>query len=331
MNNLYKRLVTLSMISVTALLAWVYCIIEYRDKVAYIVGISLVVIGSIFALLTAYADLRVTKDAKLKNYVNETILHALDKMSAEDYSDELAEFGKLNKATYVQIRKINSHLSEIINDDTKSLQQDIDSFESLSASIDKIAKVVVKYGQANNEQLISAINDLSDNLDRINSNIELVRSEMLNMENSVPVQITREHNDSIEPKFVGERESETEADVIPFPAKEEEVDPNRPMTPEEIEALFAAAVANKDQADEKADTEGVEGGEVTGAEVSEEEEAVETTEGAPIIQMGDMAETISTEQQDFSQASNNVVAEPMDDPNRPMTPEEIAALFASMQ
>ena len=145
--------------------------------------------------------------------------------------------------------------------------------------IDKIAKVVVKYGQANNEQLISAINDLSDNLDRINSNIELVRSEMLNMENSVPVQITREHNDSIEPKFVGEREPETEADVIPFPAKEEEVDPNRPMTPEEIEALFAAAVANTDQADETADTE-EEGGEVTDAEVSEEEEAVETTEVA---------------------------------------------------
>lgn len=301
-DNLYRRIVTLGMVSVTAILAWVYCLIEYRDKIAYVVGISLVVIASIFALLSAYANMRITKDAKMKNYVNETIINALAKISSDDYSDELAEFEKLSKATYVQIRKINTHLSEIINDDTKSLQQDIDNFESLSASIDKIAKVVVKYGQANNEQLISAINDLSDNLDRINSNIELVRSDMINMDNSVPVQITRERDDNTHVQFVGEKEPEAEADVIPFPAKEEDVDPNRPMSPDEIEALFAAAVAGTEDSQESA-----------------------------VKQTKEVDEDSSKGEQDSSQVADSVIAEPMADPNRPMTPEEIAALFASMQ
>ena len=301
-DNLYRRIVTLGMVSVTAILAWVYCLIEYRDKTAYVVGISLVVIASIFALRSAYANMRITKDAKMKNYVNKTIINALAKISSDDYSDELAEFEKLSKATYVQIRKINTHLSEIINDDTKSLQQDIDSFESLSASIDKIAKVVVKYGQANNEQLISAINDLSDNLDRINSNIELVRSDMINMDNSVPVQITRERDDNTHVQFVGEKEPEAEADVIPFPAKEEDVDPNRPMSPDEIEALFAAAVAGTEDSQESA-----------------------------VKQTKEVDEDSSKGEQDSSQVADSVIAEPMADPNRPMTPEEIAALFASMQ
>ena len=47
MGNRYKRMVTLGMISFTALLAWGYCMLAYRSQAVYVAIISLVLVGSI--------------------------------------------------------------------------------------------------------------------------------------------------------------------------------------------------------------------------------------------------------------------------------------------
>ena len=45
MGNRYKRMVTLGMISFTALLAWGYCMLAYRSQAVYVAIISLVLVG----------------------------------------------------------------------------------------------------------------------------------------------------------------------------------------------------------------------------------------------------------------------------------------------
>lgn len=44
MGNRYKRMVTLGMISFTALLAWGYCMLAYRSQAVYVAIISLVLV-----------------------------------------------------------------------------------------------------------------------------------------------------------------------------------------------------------------------------------------------------------------------------------------------
>ena len=73
MGNRYKRMVTLGMISFTALLAWGYCMLAYRSQAVYVAIISLVLVGSIYALHLSFVDIKVAKEQAMQEYVTKTL------------------------------------------------------------------------------------------------------------------------------------------------------------------------------------------------------------------------------------------------------------------
>ena len=107
MGNRYKRMVTLGMISFTALLAWGYCMLAYRSQAVYVAIISLVLVGSIYALLLSFVDIKVAKEQAMQEYVTKT----LQEYTKKEDTEILNDMERLAKASYVQQRKTNTYLS----------------------------------------------------------------------------------------------------------------------------------------------------------------------------------------------------------------------------
>ncbi len=153
MNSLYKRLVTIGMISFTALLGWIYCIIEFRNKPVYIILVSLALIISVYVLLQSVISLRQRKDRKLKKDINEAVAKLVadfyEAQSQAETPDNTLEVERICKALYVQLRKVNTTLSNDLI--TKEL-------------LNNATKVNIKYHHADSSKLLAAITDLSDTL-----------------------------------------------------------------------------------------------------------------------------------------------------------------------
>ena len=107
MGNRYKRMVTLGMISFTALLAWGYCMLAYRSQAVYVAIISLVLVRSIYALLLSFVDIKVAKEQAMQEYVTKT----LQEYTKKEDTEILNDMERLAKASYVQQRKTNTYLS----------------------------------------------------------------------------------------------------------------------------------------------------------------------------------------------------------------------------
>lgn len=170
MNSLYKRITTLGMVSVTAILAWIYCVLEYRDEPVYIVGISLVLIISIYALLNAIISLRIDKDNKLKNHIDSTIASAIAGM---EQSKSLEDMERLSKAMYIQLRKVNTTLSASTEDSSSKLNEEMN--QTVVEAINKAVKIIVKYNQNNHEGMVLALSDLSTELSKISEELNQVK------------------------------------------------------------------------------------------------------------------------------------------------------------
>ena len=134
MGNRYKRMVTLGMISFTALLAWSYCMLAYHSKVVYIAVISLVLIGSIYALLMSVVDIKVAKEQAIQEYVTRT----LQEYTKKEDTEILNDMERLAKASYIQQRKTNTYLSS--------------QAEQLDEALKKTVKILINYDRKKEEE-----------------------------------------------------------------------------------------------------------------------------------------------------------------------------------
>ena len=134
MGNRYKRMVTLGMISFTALLAWSYCMLAYHSKVVYIAVISLVLIGSIYALLLSVVDIKAAKEQAMQEYVTKT----LQEYAKKDDTEILNDMERLAKASYVQQRKTNTYL--------------FSQAEQLDEALKKTVKIFINYDRKKEEE-----------------------------------------------------------------------------------------------------------------------------------------------------------------------------------
>lgn len=130
MGNRYKRMVTLGMVSFTAILAWVYCALAYRTETVYIAIISLVLIASIYAFLLSLVDIRIEKEQQMQEYIAKTLQESI-KQDNSDVVDCLNDMERLAKASYVQQRKMATYLSS--------------QEEQLDAAVKKTAKLLIGY------------------------------------------------------------------------------------------------------------------------------------------------------------------------------------------
>lgn len=134
MGNRYKRIVTLGMISFTALLAWGYCMLAYRSQAVYVAIISLVLVGSIYALLLSFVDIKVAKEQAMQEYVTKT----LQEYTKKEDTEILNDMERLAKASYVQQRKTNTYLSA--------------QAEQLDETLKKTIKILINYDRKKEEE-----------------------------------------------------------------------------------------------------------------------------------------------------------------------------------
>lgn len=137
MGNRYKRMVTLGMVSFTAILAWVYCALAYRTETVYIAIISLVLIVSIYAFLLSLVDIRVEKEQQMQDFIAKTLQESM-KQDNSDVVDCLNDMERLAKASYVQQRKMATYLSS--------------QEEQLDAAVKKTAKLLIGYDRKKEEE-----------------------------------------------------------------------------------------------------------------------------------------------------------------------------------
>ena len=137
MGNRYKRMVTLGMVSFTAILAWVYCALAYRTETVYIAIISLVLIASIYAFLLSLVDIRIEKEQQMQDYIAKTLQESL-KQDNSDVVDCLNDMERLAKASYVQQRKMATYLSS--------------QEEQLDVAVKKTAKLLIGYDRKKEEE-----------------------------------------------------------------------------------------------------------------------------------------------------------------------------------
>jgi hypothetical protein len=166
MNSLYKRIITLGMISVTAVLAWIYCMVAFPKQLVYLAIISLVVVVSLYALLNALTGLNIEKEKKTQAYLRQTANEIVNRIQENDNSEETY---RLFRATYVQIRKSNKTISTIAEEVEHGHEQDIVAAKAqhdevcmlMADYINKATKVIVKYNENNNNRLIETVDTLS--------------------------------------------------------------------------------------------------------------------------------------------------------------------------
>ena len=147
MGNRYKRMVTLGMISFTALLAWGYCMLAYRSQAVYVAIISLVLVGSIYALLLSFVDIKVAKEQAMQEYVTKT----LQEYTKKEDTEILNDMERLAKASYVQQRKTNTYLSA--------------QAEQLDEALKKTIKILINYDRKKEEGAVQQAEQMQKELE----------------------------------------------------------------------------------------------------------------------------------------------------------------------
>ena len=401
MGNRYKRMVTLGMVSFTAILAWVYCALAYRTETVYIAIISLVLIASIYAFLLSLVDIRIEKEQQMQEYIAKTLQESL-KQDNSDVVDCLNDMERLAKAAYVQQRKMATYLSS--------------QEEQLDAAVKKTAKLLIGYDRKKEEEaaqkaeqkqkveeMQAALEEqkkpdhtamILDAFEKLTGDVQAVVAQL----SEVTAQITalRDSVDAIEiPKMVEAvapvaeapaqvaetddadawTESEREQDMKPEAADiAQPVEPEEPHTEQEESAAFDTEdffsqfggsddQTLKEEAQFKEDTtnagmmdqsmiDALLGNLASGnksadntkpadvipfpqqeqMDVSKEEaHTEEIAEAANEMEHEIEAAVAATEEENHTDTASVAQAPVDDNPNRTLSPEEIAALFASMQ
>ena len=182
MNALYKRLVTMGMISIASFLGFIYCISEMKDKPLYIVGVSLVFVVSAYIFCLSYIHIKQQKDAAMQQYIYETVQASVDKLAMATGANVDDTMERLAKATYVQIRKMNSGLTRIAQESEKNAEANSAAMQELSETINKAVKIIVKYNQTGTSELVESLNNIgssvSDSVKELNGGLAKLSEEI---------------------------------------------------------------------------------------------------------------------------------------------------------
>lgn len=388
MKALYKRIVTLGMISATLILGWVYCMAEYRESPAYIIIVSLALVVSVYALLLALMDLHSAKEEDIRKYIDNAVSSLLSK------EDDITV--KLSKASFVQVRNISEVITRMEESNAVSSERleriikrtTSSSKQNTTESINKALKFLLKYNDSNTNKLVASVNTLTSDLEALTSLVDKcsederaafaeaisalsddvmqVQNRIASMsskisglsvdavsnvskdsldifEEAVDMENLPEYEDLMEADDEQEEnlefatddeitdadevsveeaiEAAAKADVIPFPSNDEPGSDEKAMT----DVAFAEAPSPVPETNETADSN---------KQLSPDEIAALFAQAAPAsepepeynepdISLDDIINDKAEEP-----APTAVVS---DDSNKQLSPEEIAALFASMQ
>lgn len=405
MGNRYKRMVTLGMISFTALLAWGYCMLAYRSQAVYVAIISLVLVGSIYALLLSFVDIKVAKEQAMQEYVTKT----LQEYTKKEDTEILNDMERLAKASYVQQRKTNTYLSAqaeqldealkktikiLINYDRKKEEEAVQQAEQMQKELEMQAALQAQKEPDHTALVLEEFGKLAGDVQAVVAQLQQVTAQLTALREAVDAiempkyveaapsveaastavtaDVQKRVPEDEQPEVVTNVENTTETDVpesqIPGGIENDTADEaelkiaddsltQTDDTPAEVEA--ASTEEPETVAEEAAPTEepantGMLDQSMIDAllgnlQADKPAEDVKNADVIPFPQQGqtdlsteeahaeEVAEAVHEVEQDITDTTMNMDAEPAptmpvdDNPNRTLSPEEIAALFASMQ
>lgn len=405
MGNRYKRMVTLGMISFTALLAWGYCMLAYRSQAVYVAIISLVLVGSIYALLLSFVDIKVAKEQAMQEYVTKTLQEHTKKEDTEILND----MERLAKASYVQQRKTNTYLSAqaeqldealkktikiLINYDRKKEEEAVQQAEQMQKELEMQAALQAQKEPDHTALVLEEFGKLAGDVQAVVAQLQQVTAQLTALREAVDAiempkyveaapsveaastavtaDVQKRVPEDEQPEVVTNVENTTETDVpesqIPGGIENDTADEaeleiaddsltQTDDTPAEVEAASTEepeAVAEEAAPTEEPANTGMLDQSMIDAllgnlQADKPAEDVKNADVIPFPQQGqtdlsteeahaeEVAEAVHEVEQDITDTTMNMDAEPAptmpvdDNPNRTLSPEEIAALFASMQ
>ena len=378
MGNRYKRMVTLGMISFTALLAWGYCMLAYRSQAVYVAIISLVLVGSIYALLLSFVDIKVAKEQAMQEYVTKT----LQEYTKKEDTEILNDMERLAKASYVQQRKTNTYLSAqaeqldealkktikiLINYDRKKEEEAVQQAEQMQKELEMQAALQAQKEPDHTALVLEEFGKLAGDVQAVVAQLQQVTAQLtalreavdaIEMPKYVEAAPSVEAASTEEPEAVAEEAAPTEE---PEAVAEEAAPTEEPEPAFNTEDFFSQFGGSADK-ELKEEAEFKEEAANTGMldqsmidallgnlQADKPAEDVKNADVIPFPQQGqtdlsteeahaeEVAEAVHEVEQDITDTTMNMDAEPAptmpvdDNPNRTLSPEEIAALFASMQ
>lgn len=405
MGNRYKRMVTLGMISFTALLAWGYCMLAYRSQAVYVAIISLVLVGSIYALLLSFVDIKVAKEQAMQEYVTKT----LQEYTKKEDTEILNDMERLAKASYVQQRKTNTYLSAqaeqldealkktikiLINYDRKKEEEAVQQAEQMQKELEMQAALQAQKEPDHTALVLEEFGKLAGDVQAVVAQLQQVTAQLTALREAVDAiempkyveaapsveaastavtaDVQKRVPEDEQPEVVTNVENTTETDVpesqIPGGIENDTADEaeleiaddsltQTDDTPAEVEAVSTEepeAVAEEAAPTEEPANTGMLDQSMIDAllgnlQADKPAEDVKNADVIPFPQQGqtdlsteeahaeEVAEAVHEVEQDITDTTMNMDAEPAptmpvdDNPNRTLSPEEIAALFASMQ
>lgn len=344
MKKTSKSWIAAGLLTIVATITTIYCLLEYRNSVL-IVGISsLFLLASAFWLFLSLSKLeKTTPTPSVGEEQRERMNYEGMKLQGEEL---IRLMNTLGKGTYVYSKRSSEHLEQLLNQTLQSQQANEALIQTLIQEQTKTAKFQVKYNQDDTSKLISALSDnckqinrnletcidaiskpdtntassqmvtaslsdLSKELARINSSIQALQiqltasvqqSVMHPVSESKPVTTLAEETPVVEPPV-----AETPITEIPATEAQAELpspEENAMFSQDDIDSLLAN---------------------ITGSAESETESAsVSESEPEPIAEQ----EVLTPEE--ATPPSNDVSSILSDDPNKQLSPDEIAALFAAL-
>lgn len=331
MKALYKRIVTLGMISATLILGWVYCMAEYRESPAYIIIVSLALVVSVYALLLALMDLHSAKEEDIRKYIDNAVSSLLSK------EDDITV--KLSKASFVQVRNISDVITRMEESNAVSSERleriikrtTSSSKQNTTESINKALKFLLKYNDSNTNKLVASVNTLTSDLEALTSLVDkcsederaafaeaisALSDDVMQVQNRIASMSSKISGLSVDAVSNVSKDS---LDIF-----EEAVDmENLP----EYEDLMEADDEQEENLEFATDDE------ITDADEVSVEEAIEAAAKADVIPFPSNDEPGSDEKAmtdaAFAEAPSPVPeTNETADPNKQLSPDEIAALFA---
>lgn len=325
MKALYKRIVTLGMISATLILGWVYCMAEYRNSPAYIIVVSLALVISVYALLLSLMDLHSAKEEDMRKYIDNAVSSLLSK------EDDITV--KLSKASFVQVRNISQVITRMEDSNAVSSERleriikrtTSSSKQNTTQSINKALKFLLKYNDSNTNKLVDSVNTLTSDLetltslvDRCSENeraafaeaISALSDDVMQVQNRIASMSSKISGLSVDAASDVSKDSldifEGNADAEDLPEHED-----FPEAADESEENLEFATDD----------------EITDADEVSVEEAIEAAAKADVIPFPSNDEKDMTDAA-FAEAPSPAETNDAPEPNRQLSPDEIAALFA---
>ena len=239
-----------------------------------------------------------------------------------------SEFGNIKNELFDKIQEMTESIKKEVDEISENIEISNQSVESLvSASKQKIA-------ETQNRKAIEEI-QMPEPITGEEAVVEEPIAEespiqdMIPQEEPIPETIEVEGNDIIS-ELIMEKKSLDDAILMEESPAEEPVkdadlpDPNKPMSPEDIEALLASTAMESSSENVDAPVEE----EPPTPDMSDPNKPMSPEDIAALI-ANTAAEDLPEETVKFEEEENPPVPD-MSDPNKPMSPEDIAALIANM-